>query len=161
MSIIVIHENMTCPRCHGEGYEEYEEDPGRYVRDACYHCGTTGEVDPDTYFQDQLISVANTLARMEETEYKHWCNNDPDGDGYDLHAAENMLHTGDYFNLRVWDRSVDIAEKLNDMSRADQELLIAWNELPYQGPAIVVNKVVPVSPIHIVEAEYTEDDIPF
>lgn len=159
MTITIIYESMTCPKCHGDGHQEWEED-GRWVKDACYHCGTTGRVDPDTYFHDQLLGVANTLAHLEESEYKHWCNNDPDGDGYDLHAAENMLHTSDYFNLRVWDRSIDIAEKLNDMSRADQELLIAWNELPYQAPAITVNKVLPVAPIHVV-SEYTEDDIPF
>lgn len=150
-SITIVCEYMLCPRCHGEGYQEYDED-GRTVKDACYHCGTTGKVDPDSYFHDQLLGVANTLARQEEAEYRQWRDSDPDGDGYDLCAAENLMHTNDYFNLRVWDRSIDIAEKLAGMSREDQELMIAWNELPYQQPEIIIRDTLPApAPIHISE----------
>lgn len=117
----------TCRRCNGEGYETYQED-GRMVRDACYHCATTGQVDSDTDFHDRLMSVASSLAHQQESEYRQWCDSDPDGDGYDLHAAENMMRTSEYFLARVYDRQYQIAEQLSKLPLPSQELLVAWNE---------------------------------
>jgi hypothetical protein len=150
---------MICSRCHGTRYQTYEED-GRTVRDACYHCGNTGEVDEETDFHDRLYAVADTLARQEEAEYRKAVNEDPDGDGYDLCAAENMLHPNEYFQLRVWDRSVDIADRLSNMTRAEQELMVAWHELPYQAPEVIIRDTLPAPPpIHITAD--TDDEIPF
>ena len=69
---------MKCSRCHGEGYQVFDEDDRR-VEDACYHCGTTGEVDEETDFHDRLYAVADTLARREEAEYRKAVNDDPVG----------------------------------------------------------------------------------
>lgn len=116
-----------CSRCQGEGKESYEED-GRMVTDTCYHCGGEGVVDEETDFHDRLHAVANTLAYQQEQEYRRWCESDPDGDGYDLCAAENGYQTYDYFRVRVWERAADIAQELAERPRAEQELLVAWNE---------------------------------
>jgi hypothetical protein len=124
---------MICSQCNGEGYETIEED-GRYFQDACYHCGTTGEVDEETDFRDRLHRVASVLAYEQEREYRHWVNSDPDGDGYDLGAAENMMSTYDYFRARVWEREPEIMEKLLAMSQEDQQFLVAWNEYPWPLP---------------------------
>jgi len=124
---------MICHRCSGTGYEEYEED-GRIVGDACYHCGKTGEIDEEQHWQDQLASVATTLAINEEREYRKSCNENPDGEGYDFCAAENMMTSYDYFQVRVWDRERAIMEKLLSLPLADKELLVAWNEMPYELP---------------------------
>ncbi len=119
----------TCSHCQGEGFQTYEED-GRMVRDSCYHCAESGEVDEDTDFLDRLVQVAATLAYQVEREYRQACNNDPDGDGYDLCAAENGLSSFDYFRCRVWERTDTIAAQLGGMPREMQEVLVAWNEQP-------------------------------
>ena len=116
----------NCNRCYGEGYNDWEED-GRQVRDACYHCGATGQISEEEDFQDQLLSVAGRLALQEESGYKRAVNDDPDGDGYDLYAAENMMSSYDYFTARVYERQGEIAEKLSELDRASQELLVVWN----------------------------------
>lgn len=118
----------TCSRCYGEGVETYEEDY-RQFRDTCYHCCGTGEVDEETDFNDRLSLVANSLAYIQESEYRRACDSDPDGDGYDLCAAENGYRTFDYFRVRVWERAADIGQDLVKMSREDQEFLVAWNEV--------------------------------
>ena len=117
----------ACTRCNGSGFEEYEED-GRWVRDACYHCGNTGQVDAETARHDALGRVASALAYQAECEYKHAVNSDPEGDGYSLGAAENMMSDYDYFRCRVWDREPEILEALFQLSEEDQDFLIAWNE---------------------------------
>ncbi len=117
----------TCSKCMGTGEQTYDEDERR-VTDACYHCGTTGEVSEDADWQDRLHQVALTLAEGQERDYRQACDSDTEGDGYDLHAAENMMSTWDYFRSQVWDRAARIIESLTDMDRPSQELLVGWNE---------------------------------
>jgi len=122
-----------CSQCQGEGevWEEEEGHPRGGVYDVCYHCGGEGTVDEETDFHDRLKRVATALAVQKETEYRRACDSDPDGDGYDLCAAENGMRTYDYFRTRVWDREYEIAQELAARPRAEQEFLVAWNE--YQG----------------------------
>jgi hypothetical protein len=75
------------------------------------------------------MRAAGTIAYQIESEYRKTCDSDPDGDGYELRAAENMMTTFDYFRSRVWDRQYEIARELSGMSLADQEFLIAWEKL--------------------------------
>lgn len=119
----------TCSKCLGTGQVIYDED-GRRITDACYHCSTTGQVDEDIAWCDRLHDVALALAEREEREYRKVSNEDPQGDGYDLFAAENMMSTWDYFKTRVWDRAYKISEKLGEMDLASQQLLVGWNEQP-------------------------------
>lgn len=118
---------MQCSSCSGEGFEFFEED-GRMVTHPCYHCGTTGEVDEDTDFHDKLMGVASTLAYYQEKEYRKACNEDPDGDGYDLHAAENMMSTHDYFRNCVYDRQYKLAEEISKLDLTMQKVLVAWDQ---------------------------------
>jgi hypothetical protein len=117
-----------CARCQGEGYEEYEED-GRWVRDACYHCGTAGYVDDDTHFHDRIHSAAATLADMEVSAMRRARNQDPDGEGWDFCAAENMMTGHDYYAMYVYQYTDVFAQQIAEMDLPDQELLVAWNEL--------------------------------
>lgn len=153
----------TCSRCHGDGetWEEEEGHPQGGVYDVCYHCGGEGTVDEETDFHDRLMNVASTLAYQAESDYRRACDSDPDGDGYDLCAAENGLRTFDYFRARVWERTPEFGEKLFSMSRQDQELLIAWNELPPEP--VPQREVKPAAPIQRPQPAVIEDNdnIPF
>jgi len=153
----------TCSRCQGDGevWEEEEGHPRGGVYDVCYHCGGEGKVDEETDFHDALQRVASSLAYQAETNYRRAVNSDPDGDGYDLGAYENQMMPHDYFRCRVWEREPEIAEKLFAMSRQDQELLIAWNEMPFEPMPKVEAK--PQPPIHCAQSTIIEadDNIPF
>jgi hypothetical protein len=107
----------TCRRCNGEGWETYEED-GRQVRDACYHCGTSGQVEEELDFQDRLFDALGALAHDQEREYRQACEADPDGDNYDLCAAENGMSPWDWFKTRVWDRRYVLERELPIHHRA-------------------------------------------
>lgn len=131
------------------------------MRDSCYHCGETGQVDSETDFHDRLFSVAGTLAYQKESEYRKAANEDPDGDGYDLGGYENGMMPHDYFRTRVWDRQYEIAQELAALPREDQELLVAWNELPPE-PITKQEPEPQAAPIHRPPAAVIEDDnIPF
>lgn len=121
---------VKCSKCDN-GKVTYDED-GRTVTDVCYHCLGSGSIDEDTHFHDRLGNVGKTLAYLAESEYRQWRNEDPEGEGYDFCAAENMMTSYDYFTARCWDRESEIQDKLLAMPLADQELLIAWNELPLE-----------------------------
>lgn len=131
----------VCSRCNGDGYEVYDED-GRMVKDACYHCGTSGQVDEETDWHDRLMRVASTLAYQAESDYRKACDNDPEGDGYDLHAAENMMRTSDYFMARVYERQYEIAEQLSKLDLDMQRVLVAWNEQPTESLLVRFNRSV-------------------
>lgn len=118
-----------CSRCAGSGSETYDED-NRMVTDVCYHCSGTGEVEPEVDLHDRLMRVAYALALQAETEYRDACNNDPDGDGYDLGAAENMLSVHDYFRSRVEDRQYKFGDQLRNVDSAIQKILLDWHEKP-------------------------------
>jgi hypothetical protein len=154
-----------CRKCNGEGYEWIDED-SYVVQHPCYHCGTSGEVDEETDFHDRLMSVANTLAYQQESEYRKWCDSDPDGDGYDLHAAENMMRTSDYFLARVYERQYDIAEQLSKLPLPSQEVLVAWNEEAQVSLCARFNQSVKAEleakqELKEATAIFGDDDIPF
>lgn len=121
----------VCKRCNGEGYETYEED-GRQVRDACYHCATTGQVEEEMDFQDRLYDALGALAYDQETAYRHACFDDEDGYDYDLCAAENMMSVSDWFKTRVWDRITILNREL---PIHDQAMFVAiyegWTTEPW------------------------------
>lgn len=148
-----------CRTCHGERYEEYEED-GRMVRDACYRCGNTGVVSEEEDFRDRLAGVASVFAYADETAWRKACDEEPDGDGYSLRAAEEMLSTWDYFRSRVWGRTEDILQELLELPIPDQELLVAWNAEPYIRSAYAPEP--PPKPAPVARPTTDEsDDIPF
>jgi hypothetical protein len=153
-----------CSRCQGEGRETYDED-GRTVSDVCYHCAGSGKVDEETDFQDRLGAVASSIAYTMERDYRKACNEDPDGDGYDLGAYENGMMPFDYFRSRVWDRTYEIAEKLSHLTLSEQEFLIAWNEQEPEHVAPAPKPSLPEVAVPLQVANYgpvwTEDDIPF
>ena len=122
---------QKCGRCFGSGRETYDED-GRTVTDSCYHCAETGMIDDDLAWHDRLYDVAGALAYQQESEYRRACNDDPDGDGYDLGGYENGMMPHDYFRTRVWSREPEILEKLRTLPINQQELLVAWNESGYE-----------------------------
>lgn len=167
-----------CCRCQGQGKETYDED-GRTVTDVCYHCAGSGKVDEDTDFHDRLHHVASALAYQAESEYRKACDSDPEGDGYNLGAYENGMMPFDYFRCRVLERTPEIAEKLLEMSRSDQEFMIACHEYVPEGkpfvnladmqkPIYLIDELLKTSPevqdacVAMVEATtLTDDDIPF
>jgi hypothetical protein len=113
----------VCTRCNGEGYETYDED-GRTVTDACYHCGTTGTVDPEIDFEDKVRRFARSLAYDYITELRKARNEDPEGDGWDLCAAESGLSSYDYFELMVTEREITFAEDLLKLSHTLLDFLM-------------------------------------
>lgn len=121
----------TCSQCSGEGYVEYEEDEycGRYLRDVCYHCSGSGKISFEEKFQDELAHVATALAHFYVSQRRKAIDSDPDGDGLDLIAAENMMSSFDYFHTQVLDKQSEFYEKLLEMPFEAQELLIAWNNV--------------------------------
>jgi hypothetical protein len=159
---------MRCGQCEN-GWVFYEED-GRMIKDVCYHCGNTGEVSEEIDFMDQLRHLAVSFAEKEEREYRQACNDDPKGDGYELYAAENMLTSEEYFRARVWDRSYANGEKLIQMTRSEQELLLAWSRMPIERveKLTILPPSLDQAPDTLrdfgstpPESFYADDDIPF
>ncbi len=113
----------ACGRCE-DGFVEYEED-GRLVRDACYHCSNTGYINDETVFKDLLEHAASIIAEGEVYEWRDARNADPDGEGWDFCAAENGMSGWDYFQARVWDRTVQVMNELVALPEAEQRFYAA------------------------------------
>lgn len=118
----------NCIRCSGSGYEAFWD--GVWERDICYHCSGSGRVDDETMWYDRLANVAHSLALDKANLDRDHRNNDPEGEDWDFIAAENMLSGYDYFSLVVEDYKAQYMERLLEMDREKQEVLVAWNDIP-------------------------------
>lgn len=116
-----------CVRCNGEGIEYFEEDyrPQSHI---CYHCSGSGFVDDEMAFHDKLNQVAMTLATYHVSDMQKAIDSDPYGEGWNFHAAENMMSGRDYFSMKVYDYAAVFSQQLQDFSLEDKEFLIAWEE---------------------------------
>jgi hypothetical protein len=130
-----------CLRCDGFGYEVHDED-NRRVQDTCYHCAGSGEVEPEVDLHDRLLRVAYSLAYKEEMEYRKAVDNNPEGEGYEFAAAENMLSVEVYFQDRVGSRQYQFMDQLSGLNSAIQNALLEWNEMPV-SPAVQPTKPAP------------------
>lgn len=115
-----------CSRCNGAG-EVYEEDY-RTVSDSCYHCGESGFVDDQIHWHDQLLEVAKSLAYYHVSEIKNNINSDPEGEGWNFHAAENMMTGSDYFKAKCWGYEDMFFYQLMELPIQTQEVLVAWDQ---------------------------------
>ena len=116
-----------CSRCNGTGYEAYDEDYRR-VRHSCYHCGETGYVSDETAWQDELGKVASALAYNYVSQMRKDYNSDPEGEGWDFCAAENMMTSSDYFKVKCWEYEDVFMSQLLDLPPETHNVLVAWNK---------------------------------
>ena len=118
-----------CGQCGGEGYVTVDEDDRR-LRDACYHCGTTGQVDEETAFGDRLTLVAERIGCILADMERDARNADPEGEGFDFCAAENMMTPHDLWTEIQWKHRDAAVAILFALPREAQEAAIAWDEFP-------------------------------
>lgn len=116
---------FDCTRCDGEGYHE---------DGACYHCATDGTVDEETHFQDQLSACGQMLAAHEVNRIRSLADEDPDGEGFAFCAAEDMMTPHDYAMMLHWSISSRYHQMISEMSRRDQEILVALSLIPNNPP---------------------------
>jgi hypothetical protein len=136
---------VNCPKCSGEAVVHYYED-NRMVTDPCYHCQGSGSVTVEDLRIHDLTHVAYKLAFQAETDYRQACMMDPEGDDYELNAAERGMSVIDYFRARVMDRQDKMAESLLQLDRGTQNLLIEADKLEdTQAPRDVYNPM----PTHV------------
>jgi hypothetical protein len=149
--------NHICIRCNGEGIEIFYDGDfydAQLEQHICYHCNGSGYVDDETMFHDQLFSVAYSLAQHYVHSMIQEMNNDPEGDGFCLMAAENGLSQSDYTQHLIDVKTDQFGVELSDKSLQDQQLLIAWNNLPVEH--IQKNKK---QEVLVSEFSYSDDQI--
>ena len=118
----------TCPRCNGSGSQTFPEDEVM-MTDICYLCASSGEVSDESLRIHKLTRVAYRQAFQAESDYRQACSQDPEGDDYDLCAAERGMSVTDYFRVRVMNRQDKLAESFLQLDRGTQNLLIECDEL--------------------------------
>jgi len=91
------------------------------VQDACYHCGATGQVDEETHFHDQLHYVAQEMAWKSVKQTIRNMNSDPDGEGFEFCAAENMMSPYDMEQCMVYERIGTFMDELSALSFEEQK----------------------------------------
>lgn len=95
-----------CSRCYGEGSRESfdENEQERGIRDVCYHCGGSGEVDEETAQHDRQQAIIASLAGERVAAMRKARNEDPNFNGEDwaFCAAENMQTEHEYTTECVW-----------------------------------------------------------
>ncbi len=136
----------TCSSCYGIGYHEDYED-GRYFQEDCYHCRGTGEVDQHTAYLDKLEQVIYALASRHLNQVISDYNSNPDGEGWSFGAAESMMTDSEYYQYHLNNYIEDFAKRLVEMSQQDQQLLIAWNEMPVEHKTFTKVSMCEITPV--------------
>lgn len=100
-----------CYRCDGVGYEEYEEEDGHLVKNDCWHCASTGEVDDETFYHDQLCFVASCMAH-----------------DYNSASSDELVNISSEVSSDSSALAYEILliEQLLELPKEDQDILIAW-----------------------------------
>lgn len=125
---------MKCSRCDGTGQVPYEED-GRWVQDACYHCSTTGQIDEEIDFQDQVESYCEDLAFKAVSRERELMDKNPDGEDFAFAAAENMMSAHDYFSARVMEDTYLFGREISKLPENIIRLLISGQRVPVSALA--------------------------
>lgn len=106
-----------CPKCNGIGYcesigDEYEPNSV----DACYHCGTTGKVSDETYYDDRINKLAAMLSCTAVNSERNSRDSDPDGEGWAFCAAENMMSEYEYTKAKQYDHEFRLRDELKALN---------------------------------------------
>ena len=121
----------ACTRCGGTGWNEWFEDDSEQ-RDRCYHCLTTGKVSDEIARTDKLVEICEYVARLDADDYRRALDNDPEGEDFRFHAAENMMTTRDYFGdifMRYLYKALD---RLDAMPECDQDTAILMYDAMFE-----------------------------
>jgi hypothetical protein len=156
-------DSNICNTCSGEGYLYHSEDDevsfySRYFEEPCYTCGSKGVLNEEQFRLQNLNDLARYLTSLILRDMKDAANEGEDG--WDFRAAENGLDTYTYEQCLLDDYSDKTYRMLYDMSKEDQDFLLAWNESAKNDPFIRPRVKVEIEEIEPLPY-LSEDDIPF
>lgn len=124
---------FRCTRCV-QGVDIYhDEEEGRTVQDACYHCGATGWVDADTHRHDRLQSIVARFAAQEAHARRRaidaYAATEPGyGEDFAFAAAENMMTEYDYLQEMIMSYEDRFSDRMAQLPGEMQDVLLAWDE---------------------------------
>jgi hypothetical protein len=84
-----------CPQCEG-GWRI-----GEVGFEPCYHCANSGEISEEQAFGDKVNAYALDLAIFMVGERKRVADEDPEGEPWAFHAAENGMREYEYTQTQV------------------------------------------------------------
>jgi hypothetical protein len=113
---------MECNHCHGTGEDEWDED-GRIIYDCCIKCQGSGSITEDEAEQAALQQSFHEAAFQIIRKLIKAYNEDPDGDGWNMCAAECMMSERDYTQARIWEKEAEIANAYYNDPKRYQEIM--------------------------------------
>lgn len=140
-------DKVDCGKCGGKGGVTMRDDDGRVERDVCYHCAGSGKIDLETQHHDRMMLVCERLAKLHVAEMRKARDNDPEGEGWEFCAAENMMSVRDYTVDCEMHYTDQFAMKFSNYPRSLQEELCTALELKWEND------------IKVAEAKRLEDQL--
>jgi len=110
-----VEDRYRCVRCEGLGYRE-DREGDRLVRDPCLHCNGKGCVSYRVASVDRHEALCETIAYARVDAQRKACNENPEGEGWAFHAAENMMHEHEYTQARIWETTGIVQDELKALS---------------------------------------------
>lgn len=114
-----------CPRCHNG--KVYGEEDGHQTVDDCIHCLGKGEIPEDLARMDAIEDTAQHWAAILVARRRKAIDENPDGEDFAFHAAENMMSPTDYqLSLRIeeFDRIMRLLQPIEENHPALLNLLV-------------------------------------
>ena len=149
-------ENFQCEECNGQGYIHILED-GISVQHPCYHCGTTGSLDPKQRRADQKNMLAYLFAVDHINQLRE------ESEDWGEVAGESGMSLQEFTDARLQLE----AEKFNEgLMRIDEEFpsiidAMIYRILEISNDQPVNNQEKPVFKIVTVENSLDDSEVPF
>lgn len=115
---------QVCLRCDGEGRQVWDEDGVRCL-DQCYACLGLGWVAEDAAHDQALGAACDRLGSLRAAAYRRARDEDPEGEGFALCAAESMLSPWEYEQALAMTFSEDAMREVASWPLDRQEWLVA------------------------------------
>jgi hypothetical protein len=113
-----------CTPCNGIGSIEEPDDNYGYIRDVCYHCSGSGQVDNETELNDQLNLLVQIMTDIKFESWLDSIQNFNDGEDIEFMAAENMCSVDEIKESRRYDIAYSIGDELSKLLPDTLELLL-------------------------------------
>lgn len=139
-------DNIKCPKCGGDGATLEEED-GRSVEAACYHCANTGRISDEQNLANRIEALALKVAAQKVDRQRKACDENPDGEGWAFQAAEAGVQVYDYTQSCIIGEFTNVRAALAEFQDNEPQVFEALLDLLVPDEAVrLPEKAAPAKP---------------
>lgn len=151
---------IRCPHPECDGGQRFGRENDRNTQEGCYTCGGTGRITEAQYRDRRRSEMFEILGADVVAAMRQSANSDPEGEGWDFHAAENQMSGYEFAQVRAAGEAEKISrlfKRLEDEGHGDMIDALVDRIVPFDEDLRIKPKAAQPAPVPV----GNEADIPF